>query len=75
MSRHNLEYLLAPRSVAVLGASDRPGSLGATVLRNLLSGGFRGSLWPVNIRHTSVGGVEAYRTPADLPAAPARPLS
>jgi acetyltransferase len=70
MSSHNLKYLLAPRSVAVVGASDRPGSVGATVMRNLESGGFRGPIWPINRRRDSVAGVRAYRTPADLPAVP-----
>ena len=70
MSSHNLEYLFAPQSVAVVGASDRPGSVGAVVMRNLLGGGFRGPVWPVNLRHALVGGVRAYATPAELPAAP-----
>ena len=70
MSSHNLEYLLAPRSVAVVGASDRAGSVGATVMRNLLQGGFRGPIWPVNLRRAVVAGVRAYATPAQLPAAP-----
>src|ERR1700745_1852308 len=70
MSSHNLRYLLAPQSVAVVGASDRAGSVGATVIRNLLGGGFRGPVWPVNLRHASVAGVRAYATPAQLPAAP-----
>ena len=70
MSSYNLEHLLAPASVAVVGASDRPGSVAATVWRNLVTGGFRGPLWPVNRRHTVVAGVRAYATPAQLPAAP-----
>ena len=70
MSSYNLKSLLAPRSVALVGASDRPGSVGATVIRNLLGGGFRGPVWPVNLRHDSVAGVRAYRTAAQLPAAP-----
>jgi len=70
MSSYNLTYLLTPRSVAVVGASDRPGSVGATVMRNLLGGGFRGPVWPVNLRHDSVAGGRAYRTPALLPEAP-----
>ncbi len=70
MSSHHPEYLLAPQSVALIGASDRTGSVGATVMRNLMSGGFRGPVWPVNLRHESVGGVRAYATPAQLPAAP-----
>ena len=70
MSSYNLEHLLAPASVAVVGASDRPGSVGATVWRNLVGGGFRGALWPVNRRHTVVAGVRTYATPAQLPAVP-----
>ncbi|HYC10206.1 MAG TPA: CoA-binding protein, partial [Steroidobacteraceae bacterium] len=70
MSSYNLEHLLAPASVAVVGASDRPGSVGATVWRNLLAGGFRGALWPVNRRHAVVAGVRAYTTPAQLPGVP-----
>jgi acetyltransferase len=70
MSSHNLEYLLAPRSVAVVGASDRAGSVGASVMRNLLQGGFRGPIWPVNLRRAEVAAVRAYATPAQLPAAP-----
>ena len=70
MSSHHLEYLLAPQSLAVIGASDRAGSVGATVMHNVMSGGFRGPVWPVNLRHSSVAGVRAYATPAQLPAAP-----
>jgi predicted CoA-binding protein len=60
VSSHHLEYLLAPESLAVIGASDRPGSVGATVMRNVLSGGFRGPVWPVNLRHDVVAGLRAY---------------
>ena len=70
MSSRNLEYLFNPRSVALIGASDRPHSVGATVMRNLLRGGFSGSIWPVNLRHATVAGREAYRTVESLPAAP-----
>jgi len=70
MSRRNLEYLFNPHSVALIGASDRPHSIGATVMRNLQQGGFAGPIWPVNIRHTQVGAVRAYRTVADLPGNP-----
>ena len=50
MSIRHLEQLLSPRSVAVFGASDRPGSVGATVWNNLAAGGFQGPLWAVNPR-------------------------
>jgi acetyltransferase len=70
MSRRNLEYLLNPGSVALIGASDRPHSVGATVMRNLLQGGFAGPIWPVNIRRPEVAGRAAYRTVAELPDVP-----
>jgi acetyltransferase len=70
MSSHNLQFLLAPRSLAILGASDRAGSVGATVMRNVLAGGFRGPVWPVNLRRAAVAGLPAYATPAQLPGTP-----
>jgi acetyltransferase len=70
MSSRNLEHLFNPRSVALIGASDRPHSIGATVMRNLIRGGFSGPVWPVNLRHARVAGREAYRDVASLPAAP-----
>jgi acetyltransferase len=70
MSSRNLEHLFNPASVALIGASDRPHSIGATVMRNLLRGGFSGPIWPVNLRHATVAGREAYPTVASLPATP-----
>src|SRR5688572_7896727 len=70
MSSRNLEYLLAPHSVALIGASDRPGSVGATVMGNLLAGGFDGPIWPVNLRHARVAGRAAFASVNDLPGVP-----
>ncbi|HSF78924.1 MAG TPA: bifunctional acetate--CoA ligase family protein/GNAT family N-acetyltransferase [Steroidobacteraceae bacterium] len=70
MSTRNLKYLLRPRSVAVIGASDTPHSVGATVIRNALGGGFAGPVWPVNLRHTTIAGERAYRSVDKLPEAP-----
>ncbi len=70
MSSRNLDHLFNPASVALIGASDRPHTVGATVMRNLVRGGFRGPVWPVNLRHATVAGREAYRTVETLPAAP-----
>lgn len=71
MSIRNLHHLLRPTSVAVIGASDRPGSVGATVWENITAGAFNGPLWPVNLRHRQVGGHTAYANVAALPAVPA----
>lgn len=70
MSVRNLQHLLEPTSVAVVGASDRPASVGATVMRNLLGGGFAGQVWPVNPKHQQVAGRRAYARVADLPLTP-----
>ncbi len=70
MSRRNLEHLFNPRSIALIGASDRPHSVGATVMRNLLGAGFAGPVWPVNLRHAVVAGRRAYSSVAELPEAP-----
>jgi acetyltransferase len=50
----NVESLFAPRSVAVIGASNRERSVGAVVTRNLLRGGFTGPVMPVNPKHRAV---------------------
>ncbi|HEY7669208.1 MAG TPA: CoA-binding protein, partial [Hyphomicrobium sp.] len=70
MTIRNLGKLLAPRSVAFIGASPEPASVGAIVTANLSTGGFAGPLWLVNPRHKSVDGAPCYATPAELPGVP-----
>ena len=70
MSIRNLEHMLAPRSVAVIGASDRPHSVGNTVMRNLLADGFNGPVWPVNPKRERVADLAAYAHVDALPQAP-----
>lgn len=70
MSIRNLGHVFAPRSVALIGASNTPRSVGAVLARNLLRGGFKGPIMPVNPRADSVEGVLAYRDVAALPATP-----
>jgi acetyltransferase len=70
MSIRHLDRLLEPASVAVIGASPREGSVGATVWRNLRSGGFAGPRWPVNPKHRELGDQPVFARVADLPAAP-----
>jgi len=70
MSIRHLEQLLEPRSMAVVGASSRPGSVGATVWRNLRAGTFAGPVYGVNPKYASLDGVKLVRRVADLPAPP-----
>ena len=62
-----LDPIFAPRSVAVIGASERPGSVGRSVLWNLLSSPFGGTVFPVNSKRPNVLGIKAYPKMADLP--------
>ncbi len=70
MPLHNLSALFDPAAIAVVGASDREDAVGHVVMRNLLEGGFRGPVMPVNPKHRAVGGVLAYRDVASLPEQP-----
>lgn len=70
MSTRNLDKLFLPSSVAVIGASPTPKSIGALVMRNLLHGGFDGPIMPVNPNRESVNGVLAYPDVASLPVVP-----
>ena len=70
MSTYRLDKLLAPRSIAVVGASPRPGSLGLTFLRNLIAGGFEGDIVSVNPHHVEIEGRPCFPSLAELPEVP-----
>ena len=70
MSIRHLDRLLEPKSIVVIGASDRVGSVGATVWRNLRAGHFAGPINAVNPKHATLEGVAVFARPADLPQAP-----
>ncbi|MBD5805451.1 Succinyl-CoA ligase [ADP-forming] subunit alpha [Azoarcus sp. Aa7] len=65
--KHYLSPLLEPKSVGVIGASERENSIGHVVVRNMLDAGFRGRLFAVNPRHESVLGVPCHKTVEDVP--------
>ncbi len=66
-ARYGLDAMFAPGSVAVIGATDRPGTVGRTVLENLLHGRFQGKVYAVNVKHPEVLGLKAYRSIRDIP--------
>ncbi|MBM3361922.1 MAG: bifunctional acetate--CoA ligase family protein/GNAT family N-acetyltransferase [Betaproteobacteria bacterium] len=70
MTLRNLYPLLAPQSVAVIGASERTGRLGTVLLRNLIQSGFKGPVWPVNPKHREVQGLPAWPDLRSLPQPP-----
>jgi acetyl coenzyme A synthetase (ADP forming)-like protein len=63
----SITRILAPRSVAVVGASRTPGTIGHELFRNLLTYGFTGPVYPVNPSTTSVAGVRCYPTMLEVP--------
>jgi acetyltransferase len=66
-ARHPLEAFFAPRSVAVIGASDRPGSVGRTVMWNLVTNPFGGTIFPVNAKRAQVLGIKCWERIAAVP--------
>jgi len=64
---HPLDAIFTPHSVAVVGATDRPGSVGRAVLWSLVSSPFGGTVYPVSDKRTSVLGIKAYRSVEDIP--------
>ncbi|WP_193425387.1 CoA-binding protein, partial [Paraburkholderia kirstenboschensis] len=70
MTVRNLDALFRPKSVAVIGASERPGSTGAMVWSRVLEGGFEGPLWPVNPKYGTLSGHPVIGDVGDLPQAP-----
>jgi acetyltransferase len=67
MSTRNLDKLMAPKSIVAIGASVRPGSVGAAVTHNLLAGGFQGNIHLVNTKGGEIEGRRVYRKLADVP--------
>src|SRR5260221_2392805 len=60
LSVRNLDALFKPASIALIGASNRPGSIGAMLARNLLEGGFTGPVLPVNPHESAIRSALAY---------------
>jgi len=65
--RESLRAIFAPKSVAVIGATEKEGRVGRTVLWNLISNPFGGTVYPVNKQHNQVLGIRAYADVASVP--------
>ena len=66
MSGFNLHRLFNPKSVAVVGASEKRGSIGFSIMRNLLKNGFRGDIFPVNPKYKSIMGLASFVSIEDI---------
>lgn len=63
-----LDSIFAPKNVALIGASETQGSVGRTILWNLISSPFGGTVFPVNPKRASILGIKSYPKIADVPA-------
>ena len=70
MTIRNLDHLLKPRAIALVGASPKAGSVGLITSRNLRAGGFSGPIWLVNPKYGSIEGQQCYPSIGALPSAP-----
>ena len=70
MSIRNLDALFSPTTIALIGASNRPGSVGAVLARNLFDAGFEGPILTVNPRERAIRSALNYHTVSELPLAP-----
>src|SRR6185369_18101128 len=64
---HPLDVFFTPKNIAVIGATETPGSVGRTTLWNLISTPFGGTVFPVNPKRSGVLGIKAYRSVLDVP--------
>ena len=71
MSIRNLDALFDPASIAIIGASARPGSIGTTVWHTLTCGAYAGPIYAVNPKYREIGGHRVVAHARDLPSAPA----
>jgi acetyltransferase len=63
----SLQPIFSPKSVAVIGATEKQGSVGRTVIWNLISSPFGGTVYPVNPKRENILGIKAYPSIKDLP--------
>jgi acetyltransferase len=63
----NLDKIFNPKSIVIIGASDEKGSVGYTLMKNLMELGYEGKFYPVNIHKTEILGFKAYQTVDQLP--------
>jgi acetyltransferase len=66
MGQYNLECIFKPRHVAVVGASEKAGTIGNALIRNLIEGGFAGKVLPVNPNYKTIHGLECFGSLAVL---------
>ena len=72
--KHGLEAMLAPSSIAVIGATNRPGTVGRRIVENLQKGKFQAKLYAVNAKYPEVLGLKTYASIGDIPVSTDGPV-
>ena len=70
MSLYNLDRIFDPKRIAVVGASEKKGSIGNAIMKNLLEGGFKGELFPVNPNYDALHGLKAFASLTQMEKVP-----
>lgn len=63
----SMNRIMKPRSIAVIGASDAEGKIGNSVMKNLINGGYKGEIYPINPKADEILGKKAYKSTKDIP--------
>ena len=67
MKEDIINSLMKPKSLAIIGASAKPGKIGYTVVKNLIESGYEGKIYPINPEANEILGIKVYKTLADVP--------
>ena len=62
-----MNHIMKPEAVAVIGASDEAGKIGNSVMKNLINGGYKGKIYPINPSAETIMGLKAYKSVKDVP--------
>ena len=68
--KRQLDKIFYPKSIAIIGASTKEHTVGYAILRNILHSGYRGDVYPINLKYRTIQGVKSYRRVKDLPKVP-----
>ena len=68
--QNSLDPLLRPKSVAIFGASKTEDSVGQWALKNLIKGGYKGAIYPINPSYDSIQGISCFKSVSQLPETP-----
>lgn len=63
----SMNRIMKPRAIAVIGASNEGGKIGNSVMKNLIDGGYKGDIYPINPKSDEVVGLKAYKSISDVP--------